>query len=123
MSTGIYSITNRSTGRVYIGQTLKSFAYRWRQHRFALSHDRHTNVGLQDDWNSLGAGAFDFAPVYVLPSPSRLFGGSIVNVLEAFFIVSAPYPVYNEPKQFKPADRRALLWAVERGLIADVPGL
>jgi hypothetical protein len=59
---GIYSITNTITGRVYIGQAV-NIAVRWSGHRGALRGGRHSNTGLQADWHTHGAAAFSFAVI------------------------------------------------------------
>ena len=55
---GIYAITNKETGRRYIGRGC--FRQRWARHRQLLRRGIHYNKALQADWNNLGESAFDF---------------------------------------------------------------
>ena len=57
---GIYTITNTTTGRVYIGQTT-NFRTRWMNHRRELRNGTHRNIYLQNAWVKYGEAAFEFA--------------------------------------------------------------
>lgn len=58
--TGVYTITNQRTNRIYVGST-SSFSRRWFEHKEQLSKGTHANYKLQADWNLYGADAFVFA--------------------------------------------------------------
>lgn len=58
---GVYTITNRHTGCVYIGATTKTIAERWDKHRRDLTAGRHHNKRLQRDWNTYSWRAFKFS--------------------------------------------------------------
>jgi group I intron endonuclease len=60
MIPGIYTITCRPTGRVYVGQA-RRIQERWRNHQLALGKGEHGNPYLQRAWNKYGADAFDWA--------------------------------------------------------------
>jgi len=47
---GIYKITNKFNGRIYIGSTI-DFMKRWAAHQSDLFHNRHTNQYMQNDYN------------------------------------------------------------------------
>jgi hypothetical protein len=47
----IYKITNRDTGRVYIGMTEKTIHARFRRHMLRLRDGSHVNIHLQADFN------------------------------------------------------------------------
>jgi group I intron endonuclease len=66
IGSGIYSITNRATGRVYIGCT-NSFSIRWSSHKSALRNNRHANRQLQADWMRYGEWSFLFEVVEKIP--------------------------------------------------------
>ncbi|HLK55045.1 MAG TPA: NUMOD3 domain-containing DNA-binding protein [Chthonomonadaceae bacterium] len=55
----IYCLLNKTTDKVYIGQT-RSEGVRFKQHRWQLRRNNHTNKHLQNAWNRDGEQAFDF---------------------------------------------------------------
>lgn len=57
---GIYAITNKTSGKKYIGSS-KSVHYRWNQsHRPNLRNNIHGNRHLQSSWNKYGEDQFKF---------------------------------------------------------------
>ena len=56
---GIYKITNRQNGRVYIGSA-KQLKNRFKSHNASLISDRHSNRFLQSDYNKCGKENFVF---------------------------------------------------------------
>lgn len=69
---GIYRITNKVTGKSYIGQTKASFGDRWDSHKASLNAGKHYNIELQDDWIKLGTDAFEFAVVQAVKDATVL---------------------------------------------------
>jgi group I intron endonuclease len=63
---GIYKITNRKIGRVYIGSTKDAFEKRWNSHKADLRRGKHANHFLQSDWNLYGPAWFSFEVVEYL---------------------------------------------------------
>lgn len=59
MDSGIYSILNKSNGKVYVGQAVKTNR-RLSNHKSALRGNHHTNKHLQSSWNKYGEDAFEF---------------------------------------------------------------
>lgn len=59
---GIYSITNKVSKKVYVGQA-SDIWQRWRQHRHRLARGTHDNRHLQAAWVRHGADAFLFTVV------------------------------------------------------------
>ncbi|HEY2538216.1 MAG TPA: GIY-YIG nuclease family protein [Stellaceae bacterium] len=57
---GIYAVTHRASGTVYIGQAV-NIRRRWEVHRSMLTSGKHRNRYLQRAWTKYGAEAFDFA--------------------------------------------------------------
>ena len=68
---GIYRIKNLETGAMYIGQTARSFASRWSDHRWELKAGRHHNEHLQRSYNKHGADAFEYKILEVIPQGDR----------------------------------------------------
>lgn len=64
MKTGIYKITNTTTGKVYIGSAA-SMPIRFAQHKHHLNQKTHPNRKLQNSWNKYGAEVFEFAPIII----------------------------------------------------------
>lgn len=60
METGIYQITNKIIGKIYIGRCQNTFEKRWNEHRGQLNRNKHNNVQLQEDWIKFGAENFTF---------------------------------------------------------------
>lgn len=59
MRSGIYTITNTTTGCVYVGST-NDFTRRWTEHKTDLRCKRHANRYLQFSWNKYGEDSFHF---------------------------------------------------------------
>jgi group I intron endonuclease len=64
---GIYAITNRINGRVYVGKASKNVHKRWTAHRGALNSNRHHCTLLQSDWNMYGPETFEFTLIESVP--------------------------------------------------------
>lgn len=56
----IYKITNRKTGKVYIGQTVQNPATRFAEHVAELNAGRKKNAKFQAAWNKYGRECFSF---------------------------------------------------------------
>lgn len=56
---GIYSITNTKSGKVYYG-SFNNVKERWKTHRSKLRRGVHPNPHLQSSWNKYGAELFEF---------------------------------------------------------------
>lgn len=69
---GIYAIQNKITGMAYVGQTANNFGDR-RDSNFAkLRHNKHDNVGLQQDWNKYGENNYEFIVLETLEDASNI---------------------------------------------------
>lgn len=84
--TGVYSIRNRVSGRVYIGSGVR-IGIRWRHHLKLLKAGKHFNLHLQNAWNLYGADAFEFEVVEIT---SR----ELLTQREQYYL-SALQPGYN----------------------------
>lgn len=56
---GVYAITHRPSGRVYIGSSV-CIANRWSNHRTDLNGNRHHSSYLQRVWSKYGPDEFEF---------------------------------------------------------------
>ena len=56
---GIYKIENTKTNKFYIGQSI-NIHNRWKQHKSALTSNRHHSIKLQNSWNKHGYLNFKF---------------------------------------------------------------
>ena len=63
---GVYKITNTKTDMIYIGQTAQ-FKKRQTDHKSRLRKKKHTNIQLQEDYNTYGEEAFVFEVIEELP--------------------------------------------------------
>lgn len=57
---GIYSITQISSGKRYIGSTYRNFYDRFCSHKAALRRGRHSSILLQRAWDKYGESDFKF---------------------------------------------------------------
>lgn len=68
----IYSITNTTNGKIYIGCTTNKNR-RWRRHQTELTNQYHDNEHLQRAWNKDGHNAFVFAIVETCNSHDEMW--------------------------------------------------
>ena len=59
MTCGIYSILNKTNGKIYVGQS-SNIEDRWHYHRKKLRKSFHYNTHLQNAWNKYGEDSFEF---------------------------------------------------------------
>lgn len=59
MTTGIYKILNKTTGKFYIGSAVNIEA-RWRWHKYDLRNNQHQNIYLQRAWVKYWEHSFEF---------------------------------------------------------------
>ncbi len=57
--TGIYSITNKSSGKKYVGLSV-NIGKRWDNHKYELRKGTHSNPHLQNSWNKHSEDVFRF---------------------------------------------------------------
>lgn len=65
--TGVYKITNKVNGKLYIGSTAEFFKKRWACHINDLRSGRHKNLHLQRSWDRDGEHNFEFLIVEYCP--------------------------------------------------------
>lgn len=70
LKSGIYKITNKLNGRIYIGSA-KEFKRRWKQHSYSLRNQKHQNKFLQADFNKCGEEAFIFEVVEITDGKTK----------------------------------------------------
>jgi len=56
----IYKIENKVNGKVYIGQTVRDYETRMKEHEYKLNNQMHFNNHLQNAWNKNSKGKFIF---------------------------------------------------------------
>jgi len=70
LKSGIYKITNKVNGRIYVGSA-KLFKVRWSQHTSSLRNQKHSNKFLQADYNKSGEEAFVFEVIEVTEGKTK----------------------------------------------------
>lgn len=68
---GVYIITNKVSGAVYIGST-RNLASRGAAHRHSLFWGEHANKHLQSAWDKYGKDAFTFGTLEYQDDPEQL---------------------------------------------------
>jgi len=58
MNTGIYTITNKTTGKIYVGSSTVDIIKRLNHHYYSLQNNKHKNSHLQRAWNKYGEDDF-----------------------------------------------------------------
>lgn len=70
LKSGIYKITNKLNGRIYIGSA-KEFKERWKQHLSSLRNQKHSNKFLQADFNKCGEEVLVFEVIEVTDGKNK----------------------------------------------------
>lgn len=71
MKSGIYKITNKITGKCYIGSAI-DLNHRWACHRYDLRKQRHHSKYLQRSWNKHGKDVFEFSVLELVENKEHL---------------------------------------------------
>ena len=83
---GIYTITNKTTGRLYIGESLDIYR-RWHdEHIPQLRKNRHYNKELQNDFNKYGEENFSFEVLERYSENNPISTKARILILESYFI-------------------------------------
>lgn len=72
-NSGIYTIMNMETSKVYIGSA-KNIKGRWYEHKRNLSNGAHCNSHLQRSWDKYGEGAFKFIVCEYVKNLEQMIG-------------------------------------------------
>lgn len=86
MNSGIYKITNKVTGKFYIGSSV-NFKRRWYMHKFELKRGKHGNIHLQRAWDKYGEESFVFEVIKEV-EPTRK---EILKEEQIFLDTLSPY--------------------------------
>ena len=57
--TGVYAIRVRETGKCYVGSA-RDIVLRWAQHKSLLRRGKHYCTPLQEEWQRVSEGGFEF---------------------------------------------------------------
>jgi group I intron endonuclease len=68
---GIYKITNKKNGKIYVGSSLNIYK-RWWYHAERLNNNTHTNPHLQASWNKYGGNNFCFSIIEIVNADNLL---------------------------------------------------
>lgn len=83
---GIYTITNKATGKLYIGESLDIYR-RWHdEHIPQLRKNRHYNKELQNDFNKYGEEKFSFEILERYSGNDPISTKARILILESYFI-------------------------------------
>lgn len=83
---GIYTITNKVTGKLYIGESLDIYR-RWHdEHIPQLRKNRHYNKELQNDFNKYGEENFVFEVLERYSGNDPISTKAKILILESYFI-------------------------------------
>ena len=66
----VYLITNKTTGRVYVGETIWKHR-RWTQHKHSLSKGEHECKLLQEDYNQHGKDNFEYSVYKIIENKDK----------------------------------------------------
>lgn len=70
---GVYKITQISTGKLYVGKTIMEFQERYWHHAWKLAKNIHDNKHLQSAWNKYGSDDFIFETIFISNENDDLF--------------------------------------------------
>lgn len=85
ISTGIYTITNLKTEKIYVGESF-DIESRWTQHKNDLLNNSHINKLLQNDFNIYGKKYFKFEIIQKYSTDKPLITQAHLILLESAWI-------------------------------------
>jgi len=71
MSSGVYTIVNIKSNKIYIGSTQR-LNRRWNEHKYMLRNNKHSNPHLQHSYNKYGLEYFKFVILKECPVDNLL---------------------------------------------------
>lgn len=83
---GIYTITNKVTGKLYIGESLDIYRRWHKEHIPKLRKDLHYNKELQNDFNKYGEENFEFEILERYSGNDPISTKARILILESYFI-------------------------------------
>lgn len=85
---GIYIITNKVNGKIYIGESLDIYRRWHKEHIPQLRKGCHYNTGLQEDFNKYGEGNFDFDILERYSEDNPIVTKARILILESYFLTA-----------------------------------
>lgn len=83
---GIYTITNKVTGKLYIGESLDIYRRWYKEHIPELRKNQHYNKGLQKDFNEYGEENFIFEILERYSEDNPIITKARILILESYYI-------------------------------------
>lgn len=83
---GIYTITNKTTGRLYIGESLDIYRRWHKEHIPQLRKNSHYNKELQNDFNEYGEEGFSFEILERYTADDPISTKARILILEGYYM-------------------------------------
>lgn len=116
--TGIYSITNKINGLIYVGSSVKCIKTRWSYHLRDLRANKHHSFKLQNSYNKYGENSFKFKVLEVIEDTSIILDAEqkYLDNLKPFFNIN-PVAVNCTGRKFSEESKKKMSEsAKKRGL-------
>ena len=85
---GIYIITNKVNGKIYIGESLDIYRRWHKEHIPQLRKGCHYNTSLQEDFNKYGEENFDFDILERYSEDNPIMTKARILILESYFLTA-----------------------------------
>lgn len=112
MTQGIYAITNKLNGKVYIGSS-KNIEKRIASHKALLKSGKSESPKLQKAWIEHGADAFEFSILREIEESI-----SLVEIEQEFIVQYKAWQDYNTRNSYLEPTEKDKQWKLNREMIA-----
>lgn len=79
-------IKNKINGKIYVGQTIRNYNKRHKEHIRELNHKRHHNNHLQRAWNKYGEENFEFILLHEIEFDTEENRRKMLDLIECMYI-------------------------------------